>query len=112
MKTIQTLECLLTLSTAHWLGGVRRTAAALLTALLTMVAQTTWADGLAGNGTADEPYLISSDADWTTFASNVSNGTSYSGQTVKLTADIDPVVDGGHEQPRAKEAGGWSYEWE
>ena len=27
-------------------------------------------------------------------------------------ADIAPVVDGGHEQPRAKEAGGWSYEWE
>ena len=29
-----------------------------------------------------------------------------------LDADITPVVDGGHEQPRAKEAGGWSYEWE
>ncbi|MDY4160847.1 MAG: hypothetical protein SOX94_04985 [Prevotella sp.] len=42
----------------------------------------------------------------------MNNGTSYSGQTVKLTADIAPVVDGGHEQPRAKEAGGWSYEWE
>ena len=27
-------------------------------------------------------------------------------------ADIYPVVDGGHEQPRAKEAGEWSYEWE
>lgn len=27
-------------------------------------------------------------------------------------ADIDPVVDGGHEQPRAKEAGEWSYDWE
>lgn len=27
-------------------------------------------------------------------------------------ADIDPVVDGGHEQPRAKEAGDWSYDWE
>ena len=27
-------------------------------------------------------------------------------------ADINPVVDGGHEQPRAKEIGGWSYEWE
>ena len=27
-------------------------------------------------------------------------------------ADIDPVVDGGHEQPRAKEAGGWTGEWE
>ena len=27
-------------------------------------------------------------------------------------ADIAPVVDGGHEQPRAKEAGEWSYDWE
>ncbi|MCR5068611.1 MAG: hypothetical protein K6A78_02205 [Prevotella sp.] len=27
-------------------------------------------------------------------------------------ADIDPVVDGGHEQPRAKEAGEWSYDWD
>ena len=31
---------------------------------------------------------------------------------VDSDADIDPVVDGGHEQPRAKEAGNWSYEWE
>ena len=29
-----------------------------------------------------------------------------------LDADINPVVDGGHEQPRAKESGGWSYVWE
>ena len=27
-------------------------------------------------------------------------------------ADIAPVVDGGHEQPRAKEAGGWANEGE
>ena len=27
-------------------------------------------------------------------------------------ADIDHVVDGGHEQPRAKEIGGWVNEWE
>jgi len=27
-------------------------------------------------------------------------------------ADIAPVIDGGHEQPRAKEAGEWSYDWE
>lgn len=31
---------------------------------------------------------------------------------VDSDADIDPVVDGGHEQPRAKETGSWSYEWE
>ena len=27
-------------------------------------------------------------------------------------ADIDQEVGGGHEQPRAKEFGGWSGEWE
>ena len=26
---------------------------------------------------------------------------------VDSNTDIDPVVDGGHEQPRAKETGGW-----
>ena len=65
----------------------RRMAVMLLLAMF--VVSTTWADGLTGTGTADDPYLISSDADWTTFASNVNNGTSYSGQTVKLTANIN-----------------------
>ena len=27
-------------------------------------------------------------------------------------ADINPVVDGGHEQPRAKESAIWSSDWE
>ena len=27
-------------------------------------------------------------------------------------ADIAPVVDGGHEQPRAKESAIWSSDWE
>ena len=31
---------------------------------------------------------------------------------VDSNTDIDPVVDGGHEQPRAKEFRGWSCEWE
>ena len=57
-----------------------------LAAMLTM-AQTAMA-AITGSGTADDPYLISSTADWNTFANNVNNGTSYSGQTVKLNADI------------------------
>ena len=55
--------------------------------LLTMTAQTAMA-AIKGSGTADDPYLISSTEDWNTFANNVNNGTSYSGQTVKLNADI------------------------
>jgi len=59
----------------------------LATLLLTMTAQTAMA-AITGSGTADDPYLISSTEDWNTFANNVNNGTSYSGQTVKLNADI------------------------
>ena len=65
----------------------RRMAVMLLLAMF--VVSTTWADGLTGTGTADDPYLISSDADWKTFASNVNGGNSYSGKTVKLTANIN-----------------------
>ena len=57
-----------------------------LAVMLTM-AQTAMA-AITGSGTADDPYLISSTEDWNTFANNVNNGTSYSGQTVKLNADI------------------------
>ena len=56
-------------------------------ALWLMMAQTAMA-AITGSGTADDPYLISSTEDWNTFANNVNNGTSYSGQTVKLNADI------------------------
>ena len=59
----------------------------LATLLLTLTAQTAMA-AITGSGTADDPYLISSTEDWNTFANNVNNGTSYSGQTVKLNADI------------------------
>ena len=56
-------------------------------ALWLTMAQTAMA-AITGSGTADDPYLISSTADWNTFASNVNGGTSYSGKTVKLDADI------------------------
>ena len=41
-----------------------------------------------GRGTADDPYLITSAADWNEFALSVSAGTTHSGQYVKLTKDI------------------------
>ena len=75
---------------------MRRAAIALLVMMLTTV--TAWADGLSGSGTAANPYLISSAADWTTFATAVTGGTTYEGKTVKLTADIgtaqDPITTG------------------
>ena len=44
---------------------------------------------LKGEGTANNPYLISSTSDWALFAANVADSLSYSGQYVKLMADID-----------------------
>lgn len=58
---------------------IKRTFHLILTlAAMLMMAQTAWAQDLT----------ISSTEDWNTFANNVNNGTSYSGQTVKLNADI------------------------
>ena len=42
----------------------------------------------SGSGTSSDPYLITSEADWNTLATNVNAGTSYSGKYFKLTADI------------------------
>ena len=53
------------------------------------------AQGLSGSGTTDDPYLISSNADWNAFAQSVTNGTTYAGQFVKLTADITATVMAG-----------------
>ena len=43
---------------------------------------------LPGTGTEEDPYLISSTADWNAFVANVITGNSYSGQYVELTNDI------------------------
>ncbi|MBR2238025.1 MAG: hypothetical protein IJ887_09185 [Prevotella sp.] len=44
---------------------------------------------LAGEGTADSPYLIGSNMDWCLFANDVNSGAkNYYGKQVKLTADI------------------------
>ena len=55
------------------------------------------AQGLSGSGTTQDPYLITNNADWITFAQSVADGTTYEGQTVKLTADIAAnVMAGSH----------------
>ena len=43
---------------------------------------------LVVTGTEDDPYIISSTADWNDFAAAVSSGTDYRGLFVKLAADI------------------------
>ena len=44
---------------------------------------------LSGSGTSEDPYIIASEANWLTFANNVNTyGCSYSGQYLKLTANI------------------------
>ena len=63
-----------------------RAAVTLFLAVLTTT--TAWADGLSGDGSSENPYLISSATDWNTFASNVNNGTTYENLNVKLTTDI------------------------
>ena len=49
---------------------------------------TAWAQGLSGSGTEADPYLITSTADWNTFASNVNRDNNYLNEFLKLTADI------------------------
>ena len=45
--------------------------------------------GLTGSGTEDDPYLITSTELWDWFAFTVNNGAHYSGNFVRLDADID-----------------------
>jgi len=47
-----------------------------------------WAQFSGGSGSAESPYLISSETDWNTFASNVNGSTTYSSNYFKLTNDI------------------------
>lgn len=43
---------------------------------------------LDGDGSSENPFIISSNEEWSLFASNVNNGNSYSGKYLKLTNDI------------------------
>ena len=62
----------------------------LIFALLCMVAQGAWADSAfgGGDGSAKNPYIISTTDHWNQFASNVNGGTTYSGMYFQLGADI------------------------
>ena len=50
---------------------------------------------VSGAGTEDDPFLISNATEWNDFANGVTNGTTYSGKFVKLTADISVTTMAG-----------------
>ena len=52
---------------------------------------TSWTSGLSGIGTAGNPFLISTTTDWDIFANYVNNGYTFSGEFLKLTADITDI---------------------
>lgn len=52
--------------------------ATLSLAAVMLTATMAWADGLSGQGTVADPYLISSVTDWNTFATNINAGTNAS----------------------------------
>lgn len=63
----------------------------LIFAALLMTAQGAWADfvvDLSGSGTEVDPYVIEDADDWNTLATSVNSGNTFSGQFVKMTADI------------------------
>ncbi len=61
----------------------------LLLLVLLAFGQTAWAQFSGGDGTANNPYQISTEADWIALCSNVNNSTStYEGNFFKLMADI------------------------
>lgn len=71
------------------LGAFKRIA---LTFTIMLIGVNLWGQGLSsltsGNGTEENPYQITSASDWNAFASDVNGGYSYSGEYLKLTADI------------------------
>ncbi|MBQ9236295.1 MAG: hypothetical protein IJ183_00050, partial [Prevotella sp.] len=53
------------------------------------------ANTLTGSGTEGDPYVISSNDDWTSFANSVNSGFTYSGEFVKLTKNVNATVNVG-----------------
>ena len=51
------------------------------------------ANTLSGSGTEEDPYVINSDDDWTSFANSVNSGFTYSGKFVKLTTHVNTTVN-------------------
>ena len=55
---------------------------------VTISATSLTAEALPGAGTSENPYTISSNSEWETFCAQVWSGNTYSGQFVRLDADI------------------------
>ena len=53
---------------------------------------------IAGSGTEADPFIISSTGEWNLFAYNIRNGNNYSGQFVKLDADINVSTIAGSQE--------------
>ena len=87
---------------------MKRLSTIMIVALL-MLTQGVWA--WQGSGTADDPYLISSTADWQALAQQVADGESFSGKTFRMTADIDAqgTSVGTAEHPFDGTFDGWDY---
>ena len=54
-----------------------------------------WVQELQGSGTAEDPYLINNNDEWSFFAQSINIGITYADQTVKLAADITATVMAG-----------------
>ena len=80
-----------------------------MSAVLLMLTQGVWA--WQGSGTADDPYLISSTADWQELATQVEAGNDYSGTVFRMTANIDAqgTSVGTAEHPFSGIFDGWDY---
>ncbi len=81
--------------TMNMLDTLRRlsfTCVLLLSGVISM-AQSPSPAALSGNGTPGDPYQISSESDWNAFAAAVNAGYSYSGEFIKLTANIGTAAD-------------------
>lgn len=67
---------------------------------------------LEGTGTDDDPYTINSIEDLVVFASNVTNGTTYEGKTVKLGLSLDFNSNKSYVEPLRTDYGEYGYNGE
>ena len=89
-KTISILRAPVLQACCRRGAGIRRAAMLLLAVLLTMTAQTAWADSAfsGGSGSKADPYKIASTADLNQLATDVNGGNNYYGKYFVLTQDI------------------------